>query len=112
MANQAQSNAEGHADLGDAAVAAAGAAALAGAISGVEAEIAALQAQTSALEALDGESILSAALATLIEDGLLFGFLAAAVKDPKGTADVSTTVLDLIVSMVGGLLDSLIGWAA
>lgn len=112
QAQQAEQDAESHADLEVAAATAAAAAALAAEAAALEAEIAAVEAEVAGLVGLAGDAILGGALLTLIEDGLLFGFLAAAVKDPKQTADASVGALDPIMELAGGALDALIGWAA
>jgi hypothetical protein len=112
QASQAQSNAERHADTEVAAAAAAAAAALAGEAATLEAEIAAVEGEVGALAGLAGDAILGNALLTLLEDGLLFGFLAAAVKFPKQTADASVDAIDPVMGLAGGALDALIGWAA
>lgn len=47
-------------------------------------------------------------LSSLLGDGLLFGFLAAAIRDPKGTADVTEPVLQPFATAAGDVVDALV----
>lgn len=88
------------------------AAALAAQVASDAAEFAVLTAGVEAVADLAGDALLAGALSTLITDGLLFGFLAAAIKFPQQTADASVAVVSPLTDTIGGLLDSLIGVVA
>lgn len=51
-------------------------------------------------------------LEQLVVDGAVFGFLAAAIRDPEPVADGAVDLVGPFTDTVGTLLDELVGWAA
>lgn len=63
------------------------------------------------LNPLSNDANIANLLQGLFEAGGIFGFLAAAVKDPVATANATVGMADHIVSKVGDVLDAVVGVA-
>jgi hypothetical protein len=109
-ANQAQSNAQGYTDGAVRGAEALAAASLALQVASDAAEFATLTAGVAAVADLAGDAIMANGLLQLLEAGALFGFLALAIKEPVGTANVSVGVLDPLLDQAGALVDDVIGF--
>jgi vacuolar-type H+-ATPase subunit H len=109
-ANQAQSNAQGYTDGAVRGAEALAAAALALQVASDAVEFATLTAGVAAVADLAGDAIMANGLLQLLEAGALFGFLALAIKEPVGTANVSVGVLDPLLDQAGALVDDVIGF--
>jgi hypothetical protein len=109
-ANQAQSNAQGYTDGAVRGAEALAAASLALQVASDAAEFATLTAGVAAVADLAGDAIMANGLLQLLEAGAFFGFLALAIKEPVGTANVSVGVLDPLLDQAGALVDDVIGF--